>query len=87
MGFLFTDEAYATAMLAVVKAHQSRTRMQGKTLPKGSKSCLLPMGGLSSSSPGSFVIAMTPTWGRSLPQKPVEFVSVTVSQMVQLVSG
>ena len=67
LGFLSRDEAYAMAMLAVVKAHQGRARIQGKVPPKGIKNCP-PMVGLSSSSPGSFVITMTPTCDWSLPQ-------------------
>ena len=67
LGFLSRDEAYATAMLVVVKAHQSRAGMQNQVLPKGIENCP-PMAGLSSSSPGSFVIAMTPTCDWSFPQ-------------------
>ena len=62
-------------MLAVVKAHQSRAKMQDEVSQRGIQNCP-PMAGLSSFSPGSFVITMTPICDRSLPQKPVESVSV-----------
>lgn len=66
---------YAIAMLAVVKAHQSRAGIGSKTSPEGSESSA-PIVGMPSSSPGSFVITMTPTCGRSFPQNPVESVGV-----------
>lgn len=75
MGFIPRDEAYVMAMLAVVKAHQSRARMRDEMSPNGIRGWL-PMAGSSSFSPGSFVITITPTCDCRLPQKPVESVSV-----------
>ena len=75
LGFVSKDEAYAMAMLAVVKAHQSRTEIGSKISSNGSE-CCVPIVGAPSSSPGSFVITMTPTCGRSFPQKPVESIGV-----------
>lgn len=70
-GFVSKDEAYATAILVVVKAHQSRATIGGKVELEMGGNCS-PITGMSSFSPRSFVIAMTPTCGCSLLQKPVE---------------
>ena len=39
LGFVSNDEAYAIAMLAVVKAHQSRAEIGGKISPREQRFC------------------------------------------------
>lgn len=79
LGFVPKDEAYAIAILTVVNAHQSRTKTGSKIWSEGGKISEPIVD--TPSSPGSFVITMTPTCGCSSPQKPVECVSVINDDM------